>query len=314
MADFDKWPEPREFSAIEKDRLEYLNDDFFGNDQSERYKYPEFTQAMQQYASEISEYAQTAGISTERRLRHSTSPFEDLLNDCTDIFYDIGYAISYPDSPQKHLNCWAHFDKPLDLIRRKVTPRISRVEVEAAVGKYLKSPCRAQSLDRLLVDLMVATELFSFGEEVINPVYFPGLLSPPAHKASPLRDWLLGRMAMAVVCGVMFGIFCALSAMNIFPADWLVWPFVLAGGLFAADFVWTAVWLPFNCRKVSVHKKNVFDLLTAMSAVYSSLVSSGPISARNILREVVGAADKGVAWPAPLFALLDDILARGKTL
>jgi len=157
-------------------------------------------------------------------------------------------------------------------------------------------------------------EFFAFGDEVINPVTIPGLISAPLHKANPIRDWLLGRIVMAGICGGVFGICYALNGMNVFPGNRLIWPFALSALAFVVDFVWTAVWLPSNCLKVSAQKKKIFGLLTTMNAVYGSLVSSGPISARNILREVEAAADKGVGWPAPLFALLDDVMSRGTTL
>lgn len=313
MSDYDEWPSPRDYSEIRSDRIKYLVQDFFADDESEQYKYPQFKDALWQYSDEIAAYAREAGISTEVPSRYGASPFEELVNDCTDIFYDIGYAVSYPDMPQKRLNCWKHFDRPLELIGRKMTPKISRDEAEAAVGKYLKSPCRAQSLDRLLIDLMIAMELFAFGDEVINPLHLPGFTATPLHKVKPIKDWLLWRVAMATVCGGTFGIFCGLSAINFFPAAWLVWPFIVALLVFVVDFIWTTILLPSVWIKVSKQKHKISDLLAALNAVYSSVVSSGPISARHVLREVEAAADKGVGWPAPLFALLDDVMARDAT-
>ena len=52
-------------------------------------------------------------------------------------------------------------------------------------------------------------------------------------------------------------------------------------------------------------------LLSEMNGVYCELAPSGPYSARHIEHRARSAADKGVVWPAPLFALLDDINNRG---
>ena len=49
--------------------------------------------------------------------------------------------------------------------------------------------------------------------------------------------------------------------------------------------------------------------MLAMLSTYSALTSSGPIRI-HVQEKVKTAAEKGVVWPAPLFALLDDIVRR----
>jgi hypothetical protein len=44
--------------------------------------------------------------------------------------------------------------------------------------------------------------------------------------------------------------------------------------------------------------------------VILNLNHTGPVSARRLLERVKVAADKGVVWPRPLYALLDDVMAR----
>jgi hypothetical protein len=43
---------------------------------------------------------------------------------------------------------------------------------------------------------------------------------------------------------------------------------------------------------------------------YGELNSNGPISARRLLERLKSASEKGVVWPAPLYALIDDVMAR----
>lgn len=50
--------------------------------------------------------------------------------------------------------------------------------------------------------------------------------------------------------------------------------------------------------------------MDAMLGLYAEMNSDGPISAKHIRETAQKAADKGVVWPGPLFALLDDVVAR----
>jgi hypothetical protein len=57
-------------------------------------------------------------------------------------------------------------------------------------------------------------------------------------------------------------------------------------------------------------KQRTLQLLSGMLGVYSDLKSDGAISAQHILERVKAMASLGVGWPAPLFAMLDDVLRR----
>jgi len=52
------------------------------------------------------------------------------------------------------------------------------------------------------------------------------------------------------------------------------------------------------------------DLLNAMRYTYGELAGSGPISTRRLREVATRSADSGVAWPAPLFLILDDNITR----
>jgi hypothetical protein len=57
-------------------------------------------------------------------------------------------------------------------------------------------------------------------------------------------------------------------------------------------------------------RQNVRDILSAINMVDNELRSDGPISAQHIRDRANSAAQIGVGWPAPLFAMLDDTIAR----
>jgi hypothetical protein len=54
--------------------------------------------------------------------------------------------------------------------------------------------------------------------------------------------------------------------------------------------------------------------LLPMIRTYSELESWGAVSSRRVREVAVKAAEKGVVWPGPLFAILDDNIARGGVL
>jgi hypothetical protein len=68
--------------------------------------------------------------------------------------------------------------------------------------------------------------------------------------------------------------------------------------------------LPFSWHTQIKARQKVRDLLLAMNTIYDELRSDGPISAQHIRGRANSAAQIGVVWPAPLFAMLDDIIAR----
>ncbi len=57
-------------------------------------------------------------------------------------------------------------------------------------------------------------------------------------------------------------------------------------------------------------RRRVRKLLVTMSTLYNELKSDGPISAQYARERAGDAAKQGVVQPAPLFALLDDIISR----
>ena len=80
--------------------------------------------------------------------------------------------------------------------------------------------------------------------------------------------------------------------------------------MFVLDLVVATVTLPFAWRHQRKSRGKVRDLLSVMVSTYSELAGDGQISARRLREVAVRAADLGVVWPAPLFLILDDNIAR----
>jgi hypothetical protein len=88
-------------------------------------------------------------------------------------------------------------------------------------------------------------------------------------------------------------------------AWWHEWP--LAGGITAlVSIVWMLFPLQFLIRAKT--------LIEQMHRCYEALSSDGPISARHVRDLLARATEKGVVWPAPIYPLLDDVIARGGVL
>jgi hypothetical protein len=227
---------------------------------------------------------------------------------------DLRYALNAerPDLHVYDLNAlWHHRAQALYDLRKKQTPYMSRPDVESAVARYLDLPFRWQQMDRTLVDVLVALQLFAFGNEMLNAPSIPGLPSPSPVKRHPFLELIVSNAFTALFLAVIWLALRGFSAIHLFPADWVGGATAILGGLFALGLAYSILMLPVRWWWVFKQRGRIAKLLEAMANVYAELNSSGPISARHITQRAQSAADQGVVWPAPLFALLDDIGARG---
>jgi hypothetical protein len=71
-----------------------------------------------------------------------------------------------------------------------------------------------------------------------------------------------------------------------------------------------ALVLPIDWRLHANSTRLTKSLMNEMISCYSELKTNGPVSARRLQERLQTAADKGVAWRAPLYALLDDVMGR----
>ncbi|MFN9358536.1 MAG: hypothetical protein ACK55V_11825 [Alphaproteobacteria bacterium] len=150
-------------------------------------------------------------------------------------------------------------------------PSINKAILEQCVENYLNLEFRSQSLDRLIVDALIAFELWAWRSQRLPVLIFTAL---PA----------------VLLCASTF----FFGGSGFAGPPWLQALGILMLGL---GFTWP------NWRG--------FRLLFLMQDVYRNLHSHGPISASFVLSRLRHAADRGVVWPAPLMALLDDINKRG---
>ena len=221
------------------------------------------------------------------------------------------YSIeSDPDPPSKW-DFWRHEDHPLQVIESGKAPYISRDSIEGAASEYLKLPYRAPLLERTLVDVLIAREVYTFGTEVgvRKPKFIlrllPMPLRPPLQQRHTLLGYLTGELwSAAVLLGLAY-----LSATYL-PAAIGGW---VAGGLVALFVVMLAldtIFLPWRWWESAQVARQAGRNDPTDGSTYKELPPGVAVSTRR-LREVVNkAADAGVVWPSPLYAMLDDNIGR----
>lgn len=271
-------------------------------------RYSEYRRALDAITKAATAYAIGQGASIDD---YNEPSFDDILRDATAVVSDLRFAVRADRGEDNtKLRLWSHRDRPIEAIKAATAPDLDRPEIEATVTRYLELPYRATEIDRTLVDLLVAMELFAYGQETIGGFSIPGVFSNSPLKRKPIIEWLVGNLLAGVFALVIGGLFWLISLIHLFPNDWLWGVGLILFVLTVLNFAWSTLWLPRTLWSVHKAKKLIVGLLGNMNGVYSELKSDGPISARHIEQRAQKTAEAGVVWPAPLFVMLDDINSR----
>jgi hypothetical protein len=227
-----------------------------------------------------------------------------------EVVQELRWALVSSDD--KRLDFWNTRDRPFDRIKADDVPPIDRSSIEGVVDAYLALPYRSRAMDRLLVKILVAMEFYAFGDEMFNEKSLFGLL--PVRSPLKQRHSLLAYLRGQLVNAIFFG---GIAALTLWAASkvWIgqtaaEWTSGICVALFVLLGVISTIALPFAWHTQIKARQNVRSILSAINAVDSELRSDGPISAQHIRSRANSAAQIGVVWPAPLFAMLDDIIAR----
>jgi hypothetical protein len=251
--------------------------------------------------------------------------FVDLLDDAIDLVVEIRYAVQ----PGKHSplfgraaleheegvdasevrrrrlqNVWSH---KVHLLYEKTSgdsPDIDRSGLELACSNYLSRGWRCKALDRVFVDALVASELIGYGDEMLNKETFGIRPQSPLKQPHVLIRYLRAILLNAMLAGLAIGVALWVDE------EWASWAAAIVVGLLAIYTILLTVFLPFAWRRQSAARKAVRELLSAMNAVYLELETDGPISASHIYKRLEDTTTIGVVWPASVYSMLDDVLAR----
>ena len=225
------------------------------------------------------------------------------------------YAFVRYGSDKSSPNFWDNNASPLEKIRAKQVPYIDRSELECVVGDYLALPYRSQAMDRFLVRVLIAVELYAFGDEMFNEMTF-GLF--PARSPLKQRHALLQYLRGQLVNGVLFGGIAALALwasssglLGLSTAEWIMGG---SGFLFLAFASVSTFALPFWWYAQAMARRRIRKLLATMSTLYNEQKSDGPISAQYVRDRAEDASKQGVVGCANSFLFFSGICLPGLKL
>lgn len=217
---------------------------------------------------------------------------------------------------QRAWQLWRHQQFDFKAIKKGEVPYIDRYSLAHAVESYLKLPIKNRNIDRMLVDALVAAELFAFAEQMLHaPALLKDLSTSPLVRSHPLWRFVKSR-AISFIFLVVIPIGLLVGSVKLFDIQ-EAWPlFVGSGfaGLWCLGFLVGLLALPSIWISESRKKKKVSDLLDAMNIVYTEIGGGNIVSAKYIRERLIKTTDKGAIWPSELYPLLDDIIERSGTM
>jgi len=249
-----------------------------------------------------------------------TYAYSDLAGNGIGIINSLEYALSenkkfdFSENTKREFNWnfWKHDDQPHFRIRQKKFPYMDRYSIEEAATSYLALPYRAPLLERALVDLLIALELYAYSKEMLEkpPMGLRWLNTrAPLTQKHVLRRYIGGWFWSGVMLlgpAYLAGDFGP-RVIGDTASMWIAGAFVV---LFLLDRGFSTVMLPFAWRAQWKARKQTRDLMIAMAHTYGELNGDGQVSTRRLREVAAKAADKGVVWPKPLFLILDDNIER----
>ena len=188
---------------------------------------------------------------------------------------------------------------------------VDKAGFEEAVGRYLQSEFRVPFADRSLLTVAFDLEITAYLKQIYERNFFTRQSVASVMNRAPIVTWLIGRfwallrfaiIAVAVLAAIHF------SWISEQAAFWVV---VVAFGLLAGGTIISFIsYLSFR-QRWTASKQVLVDLPRAMVGFFGEVHSTGPLSIRRVREQSQKLADMGTVWPGVVWALLDDLEARG---
>jgi hypothetical protein len=212
---------------------------------------------------------------------------------------------------KKEREVWRHELNPQHIVNSGRAPEIDRAGIEEAVSTYLAGHWRCSAMDHLLLDILVGMEFYAYSDEMVNEVVPPGFPPrSPLKQKHPILDYLQGSFLYLVIIAVPVSALMFASSENWIGEGWAVG---ISGVLSVVVLVMWGIFtvcLPSLWRKHNKARKQTLELMGSMRTVYQELKGGGPFSSRHFRKSLEAVEENGAVWPAPVFALLDDIDQR----
>ncbi len=203
---------------------------------------------------------------------------------------------------------------------------VDRTSVEASVRGYLESDFKHREIDRILLLALTDMEITAYIDEMETKDFF-SRKSPAELAREPIWwSWTKGRVrsllswALVALCGLFLNYLWQQYGQSFSPnlgtpPFWFL-PGVLGFSvvMFAASTLFTFVTLVLFGRKYTENAEHILSTLAAAVTFYQEFRSSGPISVRFFRQRLEETRQVGIIWPSSVWALLDDIEARGQII
>ena len=229
-----------------------------------------------------------------------------------DLIDDLRAAVT-PGREILRLDFWKRASRPFAEVKReRKVPYINRLEIEQVAYQYLQLPYRCVTFDRLLVDMLTASEMFAYAETILlkNPFEtWLGISSSPLF-ARPIWAWFIGQVFNLVIHGVTGGFIWYAASKEWLGYNATLWAASGVFGIWCLLFALSIMYLPFRIYHCSRLKAHTLKQLNAMDMVYISILEGTLTSSKHMICRLESAAEYDVIWPSILFVLLDDITAR----
>lgn len=198
------------------------------------------------------------------------------------------------------------FDVILGKSKRKQPIEFDRFLLVEGVELYIDQPVRVPTLERKIIDILCAMEIYAFSCEMMHPSKY----SPYGNIDSPIT-------AMHPVVKTAVAILFNIAVLSIFGAIYYFlisrflpgWVGIFLMTLGSIYFVTTSLYLLFILPKAvfSHHRarSKVIKTLDAMGECYAQIDLNSKMSSKRTREVVDRAAEHGVVWPPSLYLLLD---------
>lgn len=200
----------------------------------------------------------------------------------------------------RHRTLWRHIERPVLAGKKRLEPYIIVNDVQNAAANYLSLEYRVDALDRMLVEMLVAAEMFAFADEV-QPVL--------KRKLPLLLRWIVGNIVSLTVSAIIAGFLLWLAPTSTF----MQWTAGIIFGVAVLGALWSLVAFPFYYPELRRQNRKVQDVTNAMFDTYVAL-GGRPASVKHIGERMAKGTDLGVVWPAQLIVLMEDIQARRSSI
>lgn len=266
-------------------------------------------------------------VAKERGLEAMTPEAWSLIEPLSSIATDIMFSLVLPRLPfdaeerakltpdqVRQIFRVTHPTSARDLVteaRKGEQALIDKGGFHDAVGRYLESEFRIPYADRVLLTASLDIEITGYLKEIFSKDIFTRQSVASVMDRAPIVTWLIGRgwavLRLVIVTTAAIGA----TRMGWISEVTFFWVSLVALGLMAAGTIASFFgYLSFRQRWKSM-RPSLVDLPRAMIDFYSEVHSEGPLSVRRVRQQAQRLADMGTVWPGGVWALLDDMEARG---